>query len=252
MVVVWDGAMVVVRFAGERWWDRQIRTRRRRGRRRRRPRMARRGEEEQLALLQLPLPLLPLLLQRNFLHPPELPLPNPPLLPLLHLHSPLQTLPKAQHLPLPHPELPIQHRQKLALDAPHIALAKHARAQRPVHVLQRRVVEVLARGDEGAEEYALESPFFEGDVQVGPGAGDVEERGEEGGRGDLGAGEDGADEGRELELRGRARCGWAAARARGRCRCGGGGGGLAHGVVDGLDYLVNDVVDELLCDLDVH
>lgn len=40
-------------------------------------------------------------------------------------------------------ELVVEHIEELALDAADVALAKHAGAQRPVHVLQRRVIAIL-------------------------------------------------------------------------------------------------------------
>lgn len=43
-------------------------------------------------------------------------------------------------------ELVVEDIEELALDAADVALAEHAGAQRPVHVLQRRVVAVLNKG----------------------------------------------------------------------------------------------------------
>lgn len=202
-----SSAMVIPRGLGRkrRWWHRVRGVRLERAR----PRVwFGLGEVKEVLLLLLlggedlgscPLALLPLGL-----------LAEPALLPLLLLYSPLQSFPKTQYLALRNTKLPIQHSQKLPLDAAYVALAKDARAESPVHVLERRVVEVLGRGDEGAKEDALEGPLFEGDVEVGTSAVDVDECGEEGGGGYFCAGEDGGGEGGELGLEG--------------CACAGSGG----------------------------
>lgn len=88
-----------------------------------------------------------------------------------------------QDLALLYTQLPIKHIQQLPLNPAHVPLPKHARAHRPMHILQRRVVGVFRREHEGAEEDALVGPFGEGDVEVGGGAGDVDEGEEEGGGG---------------------------------------------------------------------
>lgn len=72
-------------------------------------------------------------------------------------------------------ELEIKDIQKLALDAPNVALAKNAGADRPVDVLQRGVIEVFGSDDEGAKEDTLQCPLLEGNVEVGLGPVDVYE-----------------------------------------------------------------------------
>jgi hypothetical protein len=40
-------------------------------------------------------------------------------------------------------ELEVEHVKELALDAPDVTLPEHARAQRPVHILERRIIQIL-------------------------------------------------------------------------------------------------------------
>jgi hypothetical protein len=98
-----------------------------------------------------------------------------------------------QQIPLPHAQLPIQHVEELALDASYVLVPENACTQRPVCVLECRIIGVLGRADQGAEEDALERPFFEGYAEV-----DVHQRDEEGERGYFGAREDGCDQGVEF------------------------------------------------------
>jgi hypothetical protein len=63
-------------------------------------------------------------------------------------------------------QLEIEDVEKLALYPANVALAKHTSAHSPVHVLKRRVVQILARCDDSAQEYTFICPFFEGDVEV--------------------------------------------------------------------------------------
>lgn len=126
------------------------------------------------------------------------------LLVLLELNSPLQSLPEAENVVLCHTEIPLEDSQELALDAAHIPLAKDAGAERPVDVLESRVVGVLGGNDKGSKEDSLEGPLLEGDVEVWAGAVDVDEGEEESGGDDLGAGDDRRRERAEFLLHGRA------------------------------------------------
>ena len=56
-------------------------------------------------------------------------------------------------------ELEVEDLEELALDARDVATAEDARAEGPVGVLERGVVEVLAREDECTEEHAVVGSF---------------------------------------------------------------------------------------------
>jgi hypothetical protein len=49
----------------------------------------------------------------------------------------------AQEITLCDPELKIKHIEKLAFDPTNIAFPKHTSAKRPMHVFERRVIQVL-------------------------------------------------------------------------------------------------------------
>lgn len=57
-------------------------------------------------------------------------------------------------------ELEVEDLEELTLDACDIATTKDAGAERPMNVLKRGVVEILAREDDGAEKYAVVCPFY--------------------------------------------------------------------------------------------
>jgi len=61
-------------------------------------------------------------------------------------------------------QLEIEHVEEFALNPANIALAEYTGAYSPVHVLERRVIQIFASNDEGAKEDPLVGPFFEGDV----------------------------------------------------------------------------------------
>jgi hypothetical protein len=129
-------------------------------------------------------------------------------------------------------ELEVKDIQKLALDAPNVALAKDAGADRPVDVLQRRIVQIFGSDDEGAKKDALQCPLLEGNVEVGLGPVDVYKRRQDDWGSDLRADYDVGHECRErLDL----------ARGSGAGLVGR-GGGAAHGVVNSFDDSSDNIV----------
>jgi hypothetical protein len=73
----------------------------------------------------------------------------------------------------------IEHVKEFALDPTNVALSEYPRAHGPVHVLKRRVIQVLACDNEGAKEYPFVGPLFECDVEVGLGPVEVDECGQD-------------------------------------------------------------------------
>jgi hypothetical protein len=63
-------------------------------------------------------------------------------------------------------QIKIKYVEKLAFYPTDIALAKHTSAYSPVHVLERRVIQIFASCDESTEEYTFICPLFEGNVEV--------------------------------------------------------------------------------------
>jgi len=121
-------------------------------------------------------------------------------------------------------QLEIEDVQKLALDPADIALAEDSRAHGPVHVLKRRVIEILrswevsfgesrpfvqmrfmfrmaylAGDDKRAKEDPLIGPLFECDVEMGLGPVEIDECGQDGGYFYFGPDEDVVDHGCECQ-----------------------------------------------------
>lgn len=63
-------------------------------------------------------------------------------------------------------QLEIKDVEELALDPPDVAFPKNTCAHSPVHVLERRVIQIFAGYDEGAKEYTFVCPLLEGNVEV--------------------------------------------------------------------------------------
>jgi len=76
-------------------------------------------------------------------------------------------------------QIEIKNIEELALDPTNITLAEDACAHSPVHVLERRVIQVLARNDERAKEYPFVGPLFECYVEMGLGPVEVDECGQD-------------------------------------------------------------------------
>lgn len=84
-------------------------------------------------------------------------------------------------------QLEIEDVEKLALDPANVTLAKHTSAHSPVHVLERRVIQIFAGYDEGAKEYTFICPLLEGDVEVRLGPVQIDKGSEDDGHFDLSA-----------------------------------------------------------------
>ena len=153
-------------------------------------------------------------------------------------------------------QLKVEHVQELALDAAHVALVEEAGAERPVHVLERGVVEVLCyviiilrawseaghrtyfiRADERSEEDSLAGPLLERELEVGSGTVEVDEGAEEDRQLHAGALDDGPCERGELGVHGAAGL-WG---HRGRLVGPGGGRGAAEREVNHVDHALDDV-----------
>jgi hypothetical protein len=130
-------------------------------------------------------------------------------------------------------QLEIEHVKEFALDPTNVALAEYARAHGPVHVLERRVIQVLARDDEGAKEYSFVGPLFECDVEVGLGPVEIDECGQDDRHFYFGPDEDVVDHGRECRSFVPPRDGTAAA-------------GMRRAIESKVDSL-DDRVDEVFC-----
>jgi hypothetical protein len=81
-----------------------------------------------------------------------------------------------EQIRLPYAQFPVQDDKTLALDAPDVALAEDTAwdAERPVCILQCRVVGVFVCADEGSEKDTLEDPCRMFDAKMGAHARDVD------------------------------------------------------------------------------
>ncbi|CAK5274457.1 unnamed protein product [Mycena citricolor] len=110
------------------------------------------------------------------------------------------SFPMRQDLLLLHKQIPIEDLEELSLNPTDVSLPKDTRAQRPVHITQSAVLRELARDNERAQEYALQSPIFDCDGKVRTRSGDIYQGNEYGSRCDFGAGEHRANELGKLRL----------------------------------------------------
>jgi hypothetical protein len=72
----------------------------------------------------------------------------------------------------------IEDVKEFALDPTDVALAKDTSAYSPVHVLERRVIQVLARDNERAKEHPFIGPLFECYVEMWLGPVEVDKGGQ--------------------------------------------------------------------------
>ena len=82
-------------------------------------------------------------------------------------------------------EVPVEDFDELAFNPSNITLAEGAGHHSPMNVLQSRVIGVLGREDESAEENAVKGPLFGLNREIRPGALDVDEGDNDVGNGNL-------------------------------------------------------------------
>lgn len=84
-------------------------------------------------------------------------------------------------------QVPVEDIDEFAFDPSNITLPESVGDHGPMDVFQRRVIGVLGRDDESAEENAVKGPLFGLDGEIGPGASDVDEGNKDIGDGDFGS-----------------------------------------------------------------
>lgn len=130
-------------------------------------------------------------------------------------------------------KLKVEDIEVFTFDATNVTFAENASTERPVHILESGIIQVLGSYDDGTEEDSFQSPFFESDMEMRFSSVDVDKSSEDGLDGDLCTLDHVLDERGEL--------GVFRAAAAGR---GGGGGRTAHCKVDSLC----DSIDKILYD----
>jgi len=91
----------------------------------------------------------------------------------------------AQNVIFENSKFEVENIKELPLDPTDIPLAKDARAKRPVDILERGIVEILAREHYSTKENSLTCPLLEGNVQMWLGSINVYERSEYDGDSDF-------------------------------------------------------------------
>lgn len=86
------------------------------------------------------------------------------------------TIVMAQNVSFEDPKLEVEYIEKLSFDAANIPLAEDPCAKRPVDVLKRRVIEILAGKHHCSKKNSLTCPLLKGDVQMWLGSINIDKR----------------------------------------------------------------------------